>query len=690
MKVVVSFFAVACLLFSAGCGSSNNSTPTQPITPVTPVTPNLQSISVTPSNATLWVALNTQQFKATGKYSDGSTKDLTSSAQWYASASNIVVVDSKGLATPTGTGSGTIWAASGQVSGSSSVTVAGLSGAYIMPSGPTLSLTGSPSNAQLSARGTWTDGKVQDVSNLLTWTSSDKTVADVSNSGLITRGANAGYATITATWNKSYALTTAVSVTTQAITDADFDGTYVFLLNGVDTSGPVFYLGTFTADGNGKLAGSVASESKGGIVATPAPFTGSYSVMPDGRGDMTWALPSPLTTTVLRFALMSAGDQGRMILFDPTRSTAMMGAFQKQAVGPFTDSMLTGNYVFKLGGANSIGKADSIVGMITADGMGHVITGSADWNDNGTVNNGGGRDAPLAVSGSYTVNNDGYGSMTLNIAGRQLHFAMFMVSNGLFRLLCTNVDQKLLGQVEQQTVPSGGFTTMDGSYTMLLENGGRAGVFAMAGGLALEPPMGGWSSKMGLNSLEDMQMSAQAPMTISSNGRGTIDLGFFGFSSNKYYDYSFAAYMVSPSRMYWIETDNLAVYSGLVEGTSTGQLGGTYVYMGGSLGVASGTEGSALALLNAAAATATDGTFDGIVDANLPTNMMGPIPRMVGSSLGKGSYAADTLSIGVKWMANIEEGQNLTFYVNSGRQSVMVGESGAIDNPVLDGWMSSQ
>ena len=681
MKIIAALGAIACLLFCVGCGSSK-STPSQP------VTPTLQSISVTPSTSTLWVALNTQQFKATGNYSDGSTKDLTSTAQWSASSPNIVMVDKNGLATPVSAGSATIWAASGTVSGTGAVAVVGLSGAYITPSGPTLSLTGSPSSAQLAATGMWTDGKTQDISSLMTWTSSDTTIAGVSSSGLVMRGTNAGYATVSGTWN-NYTLTTAVSVSTQAMSNSDFDGTYVFLMNGVDTSGPVFHTGLFTADGNGNVAGQVTSESKGGIISTPSAFTGSYSVMPDGRGDMTWVLPSPLATTPLRFVLMSGGDQGRMILFDPSKPTATMGAFQKQTGTPFTTASLQGNYVFKLGGADSANKPQTIVGVLAADGAGHVLSGTADWNDNGTVNNGNGRATPLAVSGSYVIYNDGHGSMTVNLGGTPLHFAMFVVSNGLFRLLCTDPGQKLLGQFEQQTAPNGGFTTMDGSYTMLLENGGRPGVFGMTGGLLLAPPMSGWATRTTLMTLEDLEMDPPTK-TMGPDGRGTIDVTFYGRTYNQYNNYSFAVYMVSPTRMYWIETDNQTVYAGLLQGAGSGQLGGTYVYMGGGLTVASGSEGSTLALLDATATSGNGGTFDGIVDVNLPTNLSPVVTRMFGSTAGSGTYSADSNSIYVKWLATFATGQTFTFYVNSSGQAVMVGQTAVSDNPVLDGWMSLQ
>ena len=165
---------------------------------------------------------------------------------------------------------------------------------------------------------------------------------------------------------------------------------------------------------------------------------------------------------------------------------------------------------------------------------------------------------------------------------------------------------------------------------------------------------------------------------------------FYGRTYNQYYNYSFAVYMVSQTRMYWIETDNQTVYAGLLQGAGSGQLGGTYVYMGGGLTVASGSEGSTMALLDATATSGNGGTFDGIVDVNLPTNLSPVVTRMFGSTAGSGTYSADPISIYVKWLATFAGGQNFTFYVNSSGQAVMVGQTAASDNPVLDGWMSLQ
>ncbi|HKO19020.1 MAG TPA: Ig-like domain-containing protein, partial [Acidobacteriaceae bacterium] len=160
MKRIAAFSVVLCLAGLFGCGGGgnqgNNSTPTPP---------TLSSIAVSPSTSTLWVALNTQQFTATGHYSDGTTKDLTAGASWSSSSPNVAVVSTRGVGTPVAAGTVTISAASGGMSGTSTVTVVGLATGYIAPSGPTLSLTGSPSAAQLSATAVWTDGKTQDLTS---------------------------------------------------------------------------------------------------------------------------------------------------------------------------------------------------------------------------------------------------------------------------------------------------------------------------------------------------------------------------------------------------------------------------------------------------------------------------------------------------------------------------------------------
>ena len=86
-------------------------------------TATLSSIAVNPTNPTLQIG-HTQQFTATGTYSDNSTKDITSEVTWTSSKTSVATISSSGLATTASGGASTIVATLGTVSGSTTLTVA--------------------------------------------------------------------------------------------------------------------------------------------------------------------------------------------------------------------------------------------------------------------------------------------------------------------------------------------------------------------------------------------------------------------------------------------------------------------------------------------------------------------------------------------------------------------------------------
>jgi concanavalin A-like lectin/glucanase superfamily protein/Big-like domain-containing protein len=100
----------------------------------------LQSITVTPANPSI-AAGGHQQFTATGNYSDGSHQDLTSSATWSSSNQSVATITSTGYATGVATGTTTIKAVSGSISGTTTLTVTA-AGTFTITASPTsLSVT---------------------------------------------------------------------------------------------------------------------------------------------------------------------------------------------------------------------------------------------------------------------------------------------------------------------------------------------------------------------------------------------------------------------------------------------------------------------------------------------------------------------------------------------------------------------
>jgi hypothetical protein len=84
--------------------------------------PMLTSIAVTPANPTIQAGA-TQQFTATGTYSDNSTLNLTSQVTWASSTTAVATINSAGLATGVSTGSSTISATQGGVTGNTTLSV---------------------------------------------------------------------------------------------------------------------------------------------------------------------------------------------------------------------------------------------------------------------------------------------------------------------------------------------------------------------------------------------------------------------------------------------------------------------------------------------------------------------------------------------------------------------------------------
>ena len=83
----------------------------------------LSSLAVSPQTSTILIA-NSQQFTATGTYSDGSNQDLTNALSWNSSNLSVATINGSGLATAIGAGQTTIQAAVGSISSYATLIVA--------------------------------------------------------------------------------------------------------------------------------------------------------------------------------------------------------------------------------------------------------------------------------------------------------------------------------------------------------------------------------------------------------------------------------------------------------------------------------------------------------------------------------------------------------------------------------------
>jgi hypothetical protein len=181
----------------------------------------LVSIDVTPF--VLAIAKGTQlQFAAFGNYSDGSSQDLSSEVSWSSSNAGIVAISnaagSRGLATGVGVGTATLTAALAGVVESVDL---GVSAALLHTILITPADTSVPVGEGLAflATGVFSDATAQDITQLVTWSSSDAAVATISNAsgskGFVQSVAG-GLTQITAT-HSGKSTTTTLTVTTATL-----------------------------------------------------------------------------------------------------------------------------------------------------------------------------------------------------------------------------------------------------------------------------------------------------------------------------------------------------------------------------------------------------------------------------------------------------------------------------------------
>jgi uncharacterized protein YjdB len=154
---------------------------------LTVTAPVLQTITVAPTSASVAAGL-TQQFAATGHYSDNSMQTLTASVTWSSSNTGVATVSnsagSQGLAKGMAAGGPVIITATqGAISGTAQLTVtaAVLVSITVTPANPTVP---AGSTQQFTATGTYTDGSALNITSSVTWASSNAAVATISASGL--------------------------------------------------------------------------------------------------------------------------------------------------------------------------------------------------------------------------------------------------------------------------------------------------------------------------------------------------------------------------------------------------------------------------------------------------------------------------------------------------------------------------
>ncbi|MFA9276084.1 MAG: Ig-like domain-containing protein [Candidatus Aquirickettsiella gammari] len=143
--------------------------------------PTMTSLTVTPATNTVMVG-STKTFVATALYSDNSTLNVSSTANWSSGQPLTATVNSSGLASGVSSGIATINASLNGHTGSAELTVTSalvMTAITVTPSNPSATVG---ATQQFVATAVYNDLSTQNISSSVAWSSSNPLIATISNS----------------------------------------------------------------------------------------------------------------------------------------------------------------------------------------------------------------------------------------------------------------------------------------------------------------------------------------------------------------------------------------------------------------------------------------------------------------------------------------------------------------------------
>jgi hypothetical protein len=225
--------------------------------------------------------------------------------------------------------------------------------------------------------------------------------------------------------------------TLPSFSNASLTGDYVFQSVGYSPSSIAYTAGRFTADGIGAISDGVFDDNDTGTVSENVPYTGTYLVSANGRGEL--AITAGSDTSHFAFYLVSP-DSALFVQTDPTM--VVSGNVLGQHGGPFSAASVAGSYGFGLTGLTVYGDID-ISGQFLADGAGNIV-GNNDVNDYGLLS------TELPLTGVYTVSANGRGTLAVTTGGVTSNQRFYLISPSRFVVIGVDDFEVLTGGADKQ------------------------------------------------------------------------------------------------------------------------------------------------------------------------------------------------------------------------------------------------
>lgn len=329
-----------------------------------------------------------------------------------------------------------------------------------------------------------------------------------------------------------------------AFSTTAISGGYAFGLTGPQGIDENVALGRFTASGGSLSAGHVDLVGFGVSGLQPdQPFTGTYSVDANGRGEATLDISGQSSPLGLILYVVSSGES----LWMDAGGSGATGMVLQQSGGPFTANSVNGTAVFGAAGFTVAGN-DVTVGEVQFDGVGN-LSGTSDENYFGLSFS----DAP--ITGTYTVDTNGLGRGVINeVKGPGLN-VFYLVSSDRGFILSGN-DSLEFGIFEPQTGGPFSNASLSGNYAWgtlpLLSSSGTSFVSGVLSADGVGSLSGTLTTKAGAQTFA-------GTYSVTTNGRTTLSITpTSGSPSNLVF------YFVSASKAVSVETTNFGAANAAV------------------------------------------------------------------------------------------------------------------------------
>jgi hypothetical protein len=274
---------------------------------------------------------------------------------------------------------------------------------------------------------------------------------------------------------------------------------------------------------------------------------------------------SSLGSHTYRFALDALGAKGHFIEFDQSGIYGS-GIIEQQDPSAFTTAGLSGSYVLKLTGNDSVAHRIGAVGQIYCK-AGVVSIGSLDVNDGGVVSP---THAPF--EGDYRVESTGRGTVDLSIPGfdgGSFEFAVYVVSSSEYFMISidplSSKNPVFSGVAELQTVGSVTSESFEGPSVFSL-NGNDGTVTQGTVGQVVFNGNAGVIVTLDQNTGGTITTGATltGAYSVQINGRGNLNL-----DNNNGTSTALVFYAISPNRAFLLDASTSFVADGELNPQST-------------------------------------------------------------------------------------------------------------------------